>query len=87
MRRIQDLTDLTNKNKQLGNHKIAKKQFAKAAAKRNQLEACIKADKDSKGPFQAVHQLIRGSSAESVGSEPCEREVPPSKPLLDGTFG
>ncbi|GAA0455504.1 hypothetical protein ACFQ2B_39490 [Streptomyces stramineus] len=48
---IQDLTDLANKNKRLGNHDIAKKKFAEAAAKKKKLESCIKADKDSKGPF------------------------------------
>ncbi|MFE0043647.1 hypothetical protein [Streptomyces albireticuli] len=42
---------MANKNKQLGNHDIAKKNFAEAAAKKKKLAACIKADKDSKGPF------------------------------------
>ncbi|MGK5628389.1 hypothetical protein [Streptomyces sp. URMC 123] len=50
-KQIKELTDLANKNKQLGNHEIAKKKFAEAAAKKNQLEACIKSDEDSKGPF------------------------------------
>ncbi|ARZ65699.1 hypothetical protein M1P56_17455 [Streptomyces sp. HU2014] len=50
-KKIKDLTDLANKNKRLGNPEIAKKKFAEAAAMKKQLAACIKADKDSKGPF------------------------------------